>query len=108
MRSASHLGTWPPCSGRSALPDLRAMDHPVPPAVSHKQLISRCLPGKGYTGPAPMTSKGRGEARSSALVSATHRIFPASIRLEIASSHDSLLEQTRFELPVPIEKPRAF
>ena len=26
MRSASHFGTWPPCSGRSALPDLRAIN----------------------------------------------------------------------------------
>jgi choline dehydrogenase-like flavoprotein len=77
------------------------MDRPVPPAVSHKQLISRCLPGKGYTGPAPMTSKGRGEARTSALDSATHRIFPASIRLEIASSHDSLQEQAGFEPSAP-------
>jgi len=76
----------------------------VPPAVSHKQLITRCLPGKGYTGPAPMTSKGRDEARTSALVSATHRNFPASIRLEIASSRDSLLEGPGFETSIPLTK----
>src|SRR5678816_1682979 len=31
MRSASHFGTWPPCSGRSALPALRAIESTLRP-----------------------------------------------------------------------------
>ena len=71
MRSPSHFGTWPPCSGRSALPDLRIAYvvrdlvgfglEPWVPATEYKSPFPFCsawspVNPRDYNRPGPMGS----------------------------------------------------